>query len=1023
MFIALVGLGVYGSLVSTCLSQSIPPLGAGGRTVPSQAYDLAQKALASGNFTDALEFAEREYNGCLKFGADRWIDSTAAAAIVGECLFETGRYREAIGFYNEAIIRVSSHGNWLQDIRFPSQPLHLRNSRPQQLWGQSPRAIKLSDLPDRMPIRLGTSDPQGVLQGGGVLAAPIDYPLRAHEIMRSLAISLYRRADLLGPMARDGQALEAVSAWLQQRPAPQNHFSQQWIDVCLGIVYWSQARNEQALPLLNRGLLLEAQFDHPLTPWALLVGGRIALDAGQYDTARKTLEQATFAAASQGDARALEEAFRWAAHAHLAFDNRLPKSVIPAISWSEKQLPSLSLRLLSTTAAVRAEQGNIQEAARSVLKLNQRISNSELALGRCGAYSRYTAALIAYAGGNNGRGDAEYAKALTLARGCSARLFQTQLFTDALVRGESTYSDREASNLFEVLLADPLPLAIQTDPLDAIAVISTDRTSAFAAWLAVAQKIFLTNSRGDEAWLNAIEHQRRNSWLTNQALGGRRDNLLKILTTTTGNSDELTTFRKNILARYPDVATNLSETNAVRLLLRKSLWESRLMPRDTPFPATPEVWRDFVTRSQTLENQINFIAAGRNVVPLQFPPLLETTEIRKRLVGKQRLLTFTWTNMGLFASLEAPKQAASWRVKRPDDVRKTIIAMARSLSLYHPLRPVETARLDSEEWQAHAESLTTLLFEDSAVSLQRHQEFDELIIVPDGLLWYLPFELLPITNEEKNLGDEMALRLKDVCQIRYSPTRSLAVGTRHTATTPHLTAVQASVTYRNNSPEQAIALLDRVDTAIDDAVFLTSQTTKIPVSISTSLADTLVIFDELTADGKVADRPLIAADAGRQGMSFKDWLAPPYKAARCAVLTGLQTQASGGLTQSTERPGSDLFMTAMDFVATGTETAVISRWNVGGRTAIDLGIEFIKDRQRDTLRDTPVPAAVSWQRAVDLVTAEQPDFNREPRIKITSSVIPQNAKHPFFWAGYTLIDCGVLNGTADSTKSQAEPPK
>ena len=158
------------------------------------------------------------------------------------------------------------------------------------------------------------------------------------------------------------------------------------------------------------------------------------------------------------------------------------------------------------------------------------------------------------------------------------------------------------------------------------------------------------------------------------------------------------------------------------------------MPRDTPFPATPEgVWRDFVTRSQTLENQINFIAAGRNVVPLQFPPLLETTEIRKRLVGKQRLLTFTWTNMGLFASLEAPKQAASWRVKRPDDVRKTIIAMARSLSLYHPLRPVETARLDSEEWQAHAESLTTLLFEDSAVSLQRHQEFDELIIVPDGL--------------------------------------------------------------------------------------------------------------------------------------------------------------------------------------------------------------------------------------------------------------------------------------------------
>ena len=154
VFIALAGLGIYGPLTSTCLSQGIPLLGTGGRTVPSQAYDLAQNALASGNFSDALELAEQEYKGCMKFGADRWIDSTAAAAIVGECCFEQGRYRDAIGFYNEAIIRAASHGNWLEDIRFPSQPLRIKNSRPQQLWGQSPRAIKISDLPDRMSIRM-----------------------------------------------------------------------------------------------------------------------------------------------------------------------------------------------------------------------------------------------------------------------------------------------------------------------------------------------------------------------------------------------------------------------------------------------------------------------------------------------------------------------------------------------------------------------------------------------------------------------------------------------------------------------------------------------------------------------------------------------------------------------------------------------------------------------------------------------------------------------------------------------------
>ena len=113
-------------------------------------------------------------------------------------------------------------------------------------------------------------------------------------------------------------------------------------------------------------------------------------------------------------------------------------------------------------------------------------------------------------------------------------------------------------------------------------------------------------------------------------------------------------------------------------------------------------------------------------------------------------------------------------------------------------------------------------------------------------------------------------------------------------------------------------------------------------------------------------------------------------------------------------------MTAMDLMATGIETAILSRWNVGGRTAIDLGIEFIKDRQRETLRNIHF-CRCSWQRAVDLVTAEQPELDREPRIKITNSVIPQNAEHPFFWAGYTLIDCGVLHASADTADSHAEP--
>ena len=1019
---AFLGLSLYGFSIKVCRSQTFSLPGDGGRTVPSQTYDLAQRALAYGNFSGALELAQKEYKGCLKFGTERWIDSAAAAAIVGECLFETGRYREAVGFYNEAITHASSYGNWLQDIRFPNQPLKARNDRPQQLWGPLPRNITRSDLPSRLTIRLGTSDPQNVLQGGGVLSAPIEYPVRPHEIMRSLAISLYRRADLLGPLAKDGRALENISSWLQQRPAPQNHFSQAWIDVCLGIVYWSEARNEQALPLLNRGSLLETQFDHSLTPWALLVAGRIAIDAGDFERATKVLEQATFAAAVQEDARALEEAFRWAANAHLALDGRLPQSVASAIKWSEKQLPSLSLRLLSNATAVLAEQGDIQQAARSAFKLNQLLENSQLSLGRCGAYFKYAGALIAYSGGNNAQGDAEYGKALTLARACSPTLFQTQLLTDAILRKESAYSDREASNLFKGLLADSQTISVQTDPLDAIAVISTDRSSAFNAWLAVTQNIFLTNSRGDEAWLDAVEHERRNRWLANRPLGGRRDNLLHLLSNTAEISDEDSLLRKKILAHYPDVSTNLSTIDAIRLSLRQSLLKSEDSPLDTEIDSTSKMWKEFASRNRVLQNQVNFIAAGRNIFPLHFPPLLETPAIRERLVDKQRLLTFTWTKAGLFASLEASKQAASWRVSRPDEVRKIIISLARSLSLYHPLRPVETNRLDNNEWRQHVETLASLLFEDSTVSLHAHHEYDELIVVPDGLLWYLPFELLPVFRKKQNIDDDAHLRLRDVCLLRYSPSRSLAVRSRIKAPVASLTEVHASLTYRNNTSKQASALLARVQAALPDALVLSSTETKDPVGGSASLADNLLVFDELPMPGMSANRPLIATHGGRPGMSFNEWLIAPAKTARCVVLTGMQTQASEGLNNLTAPPGNDLFMAAMDLIATGTETAVLSRWNVGGQIAIDLGIEFVKDRQHEAQQDTSLPAAESWQRAVDLVTAEQPDFDREPRIKVVDSVILQNAKHPFFWAGYTLIDCGVVESmTPRKTDLEKEP--
>jgi hypothetical protein len=114
---------------------------------------------------------------------------------------------------------------------------------------------------------------------------------------------------------------------------------------------------------------------------------------------------------------------------------------------------------------------------------------------------------------------------------------------------------------------------------------------------------------------------------------------------------------------------------------------------------------------------------------------------------------------------------------------------------------------------------------------------------------------------------------------------------------------------------------------------------------------------------------------------------------------------AGGLAKLPSRPGDDLFLAVTDLVAAGGRTAVVSRWRMGGKTSVDLVEEFLRDREL-VGADAP-PASESWQRAVEMAMAEQPDMGREPRLKQSPQTVLTDAGHPLLWSGYLLVDCGV----------------
>ena len=78
--------------------------------------------------------------------------------------------------------------------------------------------------------------------------------------------------------------------------APTNHWSRAWIDVLRGLVQEGMGKLDEADMLLGRSLVVEGQFDHPLTCIALLEQGRIGMAKGDNRRAAQYLAEAGFSA-------------------------------------------------------------------------------------------------------------------------------------------------------------------------------------------------------------------------------------------------------------------------------------------------------------------------------------------------------------------------------------------------------------------------------------------------------------------------------------------------------------------------------------------------------------------------------------------------------------------------------------------------------------------------------------------------------------------------------------------------------
>ncbi|MBN1590177.1 MAG: CHAT domain-containing protein [Pirellulales bacterium] len=958
----------------------------GRQRVPTVRYQATFRDLYDGEYLDALKSFRSEGRGAIKTAATRWIDSICYHAMTGECYYEIGQLPEALEHYTSALNLYVGFSDWMVRVKFDTlQPARQTDLRHQVTWGQSRRTSRPAQFRDTMLIGQGRLNAAEVFKQGGVLQNPMMFGIDVVEVVRCTTLAIRRRTELLGPTcahdALTGELLTALSA----RPGLPNHWSECWIDIQLGLAQLAAGKEDQAIANLKRGLLAAGQYDHPMTPVALFELGRISMARGDLKAAADYFAETTYVAAFYHNIRVLEEAFHYGAIVHMVGQ---PKSVYPpleeAVLWARRnRYRSLECSLLLSAAENHAALGQTARAANEIGEATRLLARRDMARGRTGARYAFVNARVLFQKKDAAAGDAAVAQAMDYMRHGSFRLFHMAL-VDRLYLADALPS-RTAMDLFADVLRDPQPIDWSFWPAESLATLVTPHVEPLEHWFEAAMK-----RKAHETAMEITDLARRHRFFSSLPFGGRLESLRWILE---GPEEVLGTRarlnRRDLRVLLPGYDKLSKEAGAVRQRLQQAPPVAKEAQQNA---MQKEGLAQLAALSASQEALLREIAVSRAPADLVFPPLRTTADVQKALPEGTALLAFFATRQGVYAFLLNNAKYDYWLLASPTMLRKKTLGMFRDLGQFDANREITLDDLARKKWRQSCQEVLQSIVRGSSADFTTR--FDQLIVVPDGLLWYVPFESLQV--EVDGQPESLISRF----QIRYAPTIGLAVPDGRRRKTSGPTAVAIGQLFPRDDNAVAQQAFDELAQVVPGAVALPAPLPA-PSALYRILFDGLIVYEDIAADkgGVYAWQP-IQTKRSKQGSTLGDWLSLPWGGPQTIILPGFHTAAETGLKRGVgHAPGEEMFLSVCGLMASGARTVLLSRWRTGGQTSFSLVREFAQELPHAT-------PAEAWQRSVLLTRDTRINPENEPRVKLTTDQEPPKAEHPFFWAGYMLIDSG-----------------
>lgn len=1003
-------------LAATICSSSVSAqvLGAVLReTHPSYEYDRAWDDFSDGNFERAMEdfqkiLKKRQQNRRIT------LDQICYFTMIGECLYQLGRYQDALAAYDEAINILLENYDWAAYLRDPGQINAL--DRQVSPWGPTNRRSLLGGFPKSYHIRVAVGT--DLYQYGNYYEAESRYeywPINAREIFRCIALAIRHRAEILGPMSKFDRKNDELVEKLESRPALPNHWTAFWIDVHFGLALSAAGRDEEAFAVLKTASEMPGRFDHPLTGITLCEMGRIKLRSGAVKEAAGLFYEASIAAYDYWDLITLEECFRYGAITQRLINRRKPcEYLVNAINhaesvWNNRKRntcanPIVMCSLYLEIADDFLSRGNLSSAKKSLAAADGIMKGRAFANGRFAARWYYLDAWGAYISGdpkNLPGGDKSLALSMQNLQQSSLWISQVRLLSllhkSGSISTTGPITMRKAIELYDYLLREPTAADWIMQPMDSLAVQLSVPPETYELWFYAA-----CNLDYSEKAFEISEQVRRKRFFAMDPFGSRLISFRAMFAAPPAILEPSHRLeRQQLGSSFPAFARLSNRSNMIRMKLRT-------------LPSVPEneeqekemnsLFSELEKASMQQELMLRSIALSRTRSPSVFPPRLPLNEIRERLPEGTTMLVFFAARGNMYAFMVDRNNFEMWKVPANiNQLRETIGLYLAALGNNGPTKEIpvkdlreEVKRTESEakklEWKQRGSNILRGL-----LGGMKQADFTELVIVPDHVLWYLPFETLCNRDPDGQLRPLIAAR-NETLKIRCVPTASLGVPSKFGRASDVETLLVAGKLFSKDSTEKAEKKVVEFKQEIDRIKAIPIK--KIPQwdSLYATQLNRLVVFNDITVPGGPLSWNPFGKPA-RQSSSLASWLSLPWGGPQLIVLPGFHTPAENG--RKLNGDGSELFYSALTMQANGAQSILISRWNPGGDTSYELVKDFLKNYQE-------FPAAESWKKAVLNIANRSLSFSEEPRVRAGKNEEPLKANHPFFWGAFLLIDRGEL---------------